>query len=161
MEKRLSRWGVGPKITAPSCACLLAAWAATRQWPGIFRLNWQPRAVEIAGAVLIAAGFVLWLSGAVTVMRAYNRDRLITSGVFSLVRHPVYAGGITLFLPGLALLLGSWLMLLAPLLAYAIFKRLIHVEDGYLERRFGQAYVDYRARVNELIPIPRFGRGKE
>jgi N-acyl-D-aspartate/D-glutamate deacylase len=31
-------------------------------------------------------------------------------------------------------------------------------EDEYLERRFGQAYLDYRARVNEVIPLPRFWR---
>jgi protein-S-isoprenylcysteine O-methyltransferase Ste14 len=45
------------------------------------------------------------------------------------------------------------------LVAYTIFKLLIHREDEYLERRFGQAYLDYRARVNEVVPLPRFGRG--
>jgi protein-S-isoprenylcysteine O-methyltransferase Ste14 len=134
----------------------LAAWAATSTWPGVFRLRWLPGAVVTAGAVLAAAGLLLWAVGGVTVMRAYNRDQLVTSGAFALVRHPVYAAWITLIFPGLALLLGSWPMLLTPLIAYAIFKRLIHREDQYLERRFGQAYLDYRRRVNEVIPIPRF-----
>jgi protein-S-isoprenylcysteine O-methyltransferase Ste14 len=60
-----------------------------------------------------------------------------------------------LIFPGQALLARSWLMLLAPLIAYAIFKRLIGVEDEYLAKRFGQTYLDYRRRVNELVPIPR------
>jgi protein-S-isoprenylcysteine O-methyltransferase Ste14 len=99
---------------------------------------------------------LLWMVGGVTVMRAYNRDELVTSGAFALVRHPIYAAWITLVFPGLALLIRSWPMLLTPLIAYAIFRRLIHREDEYLEQRFGQAYLDYRGRVNEVIPIPRF-----
>jgi len=31
-------------------------------------------------------------------------------------------------------------------------------EDRYLQQRFGEAYLEYRARVNELIPVPRFWR---
>jgi protein-S-isoprenylcysteine O-methyltransferase Ste14 len=100
----------------------------------------------------------MWLVGAVTVMRAYNRDRLVTSGIFALVRHPIYAAWITLIFPGLALLTRSWPMLLTPWIAYAIFRRLIHREDEYLEQRFGQAYRDYRRRVNEVIAVPRFGQ---
>ena len=102
----------------------------------------------------------MWLVGAVTVMRAYNRDQLVTSGVFALVRHPIYAAWITLIFPGLALLTRSGPMLLTPWIAYAIFRRLIHREDEYLEQRFPQAYRGYRRRVNEVMPIPRFRQGE-
>jgi protein-S-isoprenylcysteine O-methyltransferase Ste14 len=51
-------------------------------------------------------------------------------------------------------------MLLTPWIAYAIFRRLIHRVDEYLEQRFGQAYRDYRRRVNEVIAIPRFWQGE-
>ena len=155
MEKRFSRWGIGPKTFVPSLVYTLAAWAATSAWPGVFLLP-LPEAAGTAGVVLTAAGLLLWLNGVVTVMRAYNRDELVTSGVFALVRHPVYAGWITLIFPGLALLVRSWPMLLTPLIAFGIFRRFIHHEDDYLERRFGQAYLNYRRRVNEVIPIPRF-----
>jgi protein-S-isoprenylcysteine O-methyltransferase Ste14 len=40
-------------------------------------------------------------------------------------------------------------------MACAIFRTLIHREDEYLERRFGKPYMEYRARVNALLPIPR------
>jgi protein-S-isoprenylcysteine O-methyltransferase Ste14 len=155
---RISRWGIGPKTFMPSLAYTLAAWAATSAWPDVFRLHWLPDIVVTAGVVLTAAGVVMWLVGAVTVMRAYNRDRLVTSGIFALVRHPIYAAWITLIFPGLALLTRSWPMLLTPWIAYAIFRRLIHREDEYLEQRFGQAYRDYRRRVNEVIAVPRFGQ---
>jgi protein-S-isoprenylcysteine O-methyltransferase Ste14 len=41
------------------------------------------------------------------------------------------------------------------LVAYAAFKLLISEEDRYLERRFGQAYRNYRLRVREIVPLPR------
>jgi protein-S-isoprenylcysteine O-methyltransferase Ste14 len=115
-----------------------------------------PRAVEMAGAVLMAIGLVLWAAGVVTLTKAYNSDQLVTSGAFALVRHPIYAAWIVLVLPGLALFTGSWPLFLTPVIAYVIFRRLIHVEDEYLQERYGQAYLDYRGRVNEVIPIPRF-----
>jgi protein-S-isoprenylcysteine O-methyltransferase Ste14 len=158
MEKRLSRWGVGPRIMVPSMIYTAAAWRATSVWPDVFRLNALPGAAETAGACLMGLGLLLWGMGVATVMRAYDRDRLVTSGAFALVRHPVYAAWITLIFPGLALYVRSWPMCLTPLLAYAIFKRLIRREDEYLRGRFGQAYLDYRGRVNEVVPLPRFGQ---
>lgn len=156
MEKRMSRWGVGPRTFVPSLIYTFAAWAATSAWPGVFVLRSLPDDAGTVGAVLIAAGVLLWIVGGVTVMRAYNRDELVTSGAFALVRHPIYAAWITLVFPGLALLTRSWPLCLTPLIAYTIFRRLIHREDEYLAQRFGQAYLDYRRRVNEVIPFPRF-----
>jgi protein-S-isoprenylcysteine O-methyltransferase Ste14 len=92
-------------------------------------------------------------------MRAYDHDRLVTSGPYSLVRHPLYSGWIVMIFPGIALLAGSWPLLLTPLVGYTMFKLLIHREDEYLKQRYGRSYLDYRALVNELIPIPRL-RGR-
>jgi protein-S-isoprenylcysteine O-methyltransferase Ste14 len=155
--ERLSRFGAGPRTLAPCMAYTVVIWLASRQWPDIVEVEWVPEGVRIAGLVLIAAGLIIWAAGVVTVMRAYKRDQLVTSGVFALVRHPVYAGWITLIFPGLALYCRAWPMLLTPLLGYVIFRRLIHVEDEYLTERFGQAYIDYCQRVNEIVPLPRLG----
>ena len=160
MEKRLSRWGIGPMTFLPTVAYGFAAMAATYTWPDACLLRWPPYAVfATAGWILLALGVPMWLTAAISVMRAYNRDQLVTAGVFGLVRNPVYSAMIVLNLPGIALLTRSWVVFPMPLVAYTIFKRLIHREDEYLERRFGQAYLDYRARVNEVIPVPRFGKG--
>ena len=157
MEKRLSRWGVGPKMILSAVAYGVLAGAATYAWPDACLLRWPRYAVfATVGGVLLALGVPMWLTGAISVMRAYNRDQLVTSGVFGLVRHPIYSSAIVLNLPGIALLTRSWPLFPMPLVAYAVFKLLIHREDEYLERRFGQAYLDYRARVNEVIPLPRF-----
>ena len=155
MEKRLSRFGVGPKIVASVVACAALAAALSYRFAGacVVPAFHQTAAVTLA-VILILIGLPIWLIGAITVMRAYNRDQLLTSGVFALVRHPMYAAWIVLILPGIALLTASWPFLLIPLVGYAVFKALIHTEDEYLQSRFGQSYSDYRASVNEIIPIP-------
>ncbi len=155
---RLSRFGVGPKIAIPAFVYTVAALVVSYRWPGTFMVRPLSEAVRIVGAVLTTFGVLLWLAAMVPVGQAYNRDQLVTSGVFGLVRHPMYSGWITLAFPGLALLIGSWPMLVTPFLGYVMFKRLIHREDEYLEKRYGQAYRNYRERVNEVVPIPRFGR---
>jgi protein-S-isoprenylcysteine O-methyltransferase Ste14 len=120
-------------------------------------LRWPPYAVfATVGGILLALGMPMLLTAGITLRPAYNRDELVTSGVFAVVRHPIYSAMIVLNLPGIALLTRSWPLFLMPLVAYTVFKLLIHREDEYLERRFGQAYLDYRARVNEVIPLPRF-----
>ena len=156
MHKRLSRWGVGPKIAVSAVAYGLMAWTAAGLWPERCSMDWLPRSVAlVAGTALVTLGLSLWLTAAVSVMRAYNGDRVVVSGVFRLCRHPLYAAWIVLLLPGIAILTRSWPFLLMPLVAYSVFKALISREDEYLEGRFGQAYLDYRARTNEVIPIPR------
>lgn len=159
MEKRLSRWGIGPRmIVSVIVYSALAIWA-TFTWPGVLRMDWLDDRIRFAASgVLLALGMTLWLSGGVTVMRAYNRDELITTGPFALVRHPVYASWIVLNMPGLAILSRCWLLFGGSLVGYAVFKALIGREDEYLRKRFGQVYEDYRARVNEVLPLPRFSR---
>lgn len=154
--KRLSRFGVGPKIILSAAAYAALATAATNAWPEACMVQFVPRGVlRAAGAILVILGIPMWVAAVVSVMRAYNGDQLRTSGVFGLCRHPVYAAWIVLLLPGLTLLSRSWPLMITPLVAYAVFKSLIHVEDEYLEQRFGAAYRSYRLRVREVIPIPK------
>ena len=105
--------------------------------------------------MLVVLGLVMLLIALRACSRAYNQNHLVDSGMFALVRHPIYSAWIVLILPGLGLMSRSWPVMLTPLFAYFVFKRLIHVEDEELERQFGDSYRNYRARVNELLPIPR------
>ena len=156
MENRLSRWGVGPRISAAAVAYAVLALAATYRWPAACLIQFAPRAAFVAIAtVLLAIGIPMLLLAIITVMRAYNRDVLVTSGIFGLVRHPVYSAWIVWIVPGVVLLTQSWPLLFTPVVGYLVFKLLIHREDEYLGRRFGQAYADYHTRVNELFPFPR------
>ena len=76
---------------------------------------------------------------------------MVTTGIFSHVRNPIYQGG-TLLLIGLALFLASdWmLILLVPALILLHFGVVLR-EEHYLGIKFGDAYRRYRTDV------PRYG----
>ena len=157
MENRLSRWGVGPRIVSLTLPYGIMAGIATRIWPNVCRLRIIPGVVLVKpAAVFLAAGLTMLLIAVISMNRAYNSDRLVSSGIFAVVRHPIYSAWIVLIQPGLALLGRCWPLLLMPVVAYITFKLTIHQEDEYLQQRFGQAYLDYRSGVNELFPFPRF-----
>jgi protein-S-isoprenylcysteine O-methyltransferase Ste14 len=159
MEGKMTHFGVGPKIFLPAIAYDVVAGIATHFWPDVFLIR------SISGSILAGAGIVLlifgvpmWAIAVWTIVRAFRRRELVTSGVYGLVRHPIYSAWIVFIFPGIALLCRSWPMLLASLVSYVIFKLLIKREERYLEEKFGQAYLDYRERVNEIIPFPYYWR---
>lgn len=155
MNVRLSRWGIGPYIALASVPYAVVAEAITNRWPQFCQVLLVPYGVFAAmAAVLLIAGISMLVIAARAVTRAYNSDQLVTSGIFALVRNPIYSAWLVFIIPGLALLGRSWPLLLTPVIGYAVFKRLIHREDEYLRQRFGKTYLDYRAQVSELIPIP-------
>jgi protein-S-isoprenylcysteine O-methyltransferase Ste14 len=153
----MTHFGVGPKIFLPGIAYDVVAGLATHIWPDVFLIRTISYSIlASAGIVLLLLGVPMWAIAVWTIVRAFKRGELVTSGVYGLVRHPIYSAWIVFIFPGIALLCRSWPMLLASLMAYIIFKMLIRREGRYLEEKFGQAYLDYRSRVNEIIPIPRF-----
>ena len=124
-----------------------------------WNLSHMPEALKYAGAVLIPIGFfIVWLtfrenSFAAPVIKIQEErgQRVISTGPYRIVRHPMYAGGI-LYMIGIPLLLGSWLgLLVLPLILGALSVR-IFLEEDFLRKGL-PGYGDYAARVRyRLIP---------
>lgn len=102
------------------------------------RFGWShvPPSAQLAGAVLIAlAMFACWLTFRANTFAApqlrVQPDRqhhVVTEGPYRLVRHPMCAGALLLFV-GIPLLLGSWWgLLIAPVIAIAIGIRAVGEE---------------------------------
>ena len=79
-------------------------------------------------------------------------QKVISTGPYALVRHPMYAVALML-IPGMALALGSWWALLAfPLAVVGIVWRLLD-EEKLLARELA-GYDAYRSKVRyRLIPF--------
>ena len=112
----------------------------------------------VAGIVIGAAGLALVLLGAFSLGRGLSpfprpneNAQLIESGVFALVRHPIYTG-FTLLGLGWSVL---WMSLAAAAATVALFLLLdakSRREERWLEERFAD-YGRYRARVRKLVPF--------
>ena len=90
--------------------------------------------------------------------RAQRADTLNTTGLYSVVRNPLYVGNI-LTLTGFLLAAKIWWLVVVGL-AVAVFyyERIIMAEEAYLIEKFGSAYEQWAARTPALIPNLRHWR---
>lgn len=100
-------------------------------------------AISLAAVLSLRAKAVFDASGETNV--------LITSGVFSLFRHPVLAGLGLIYL-GFVLLLPSWLLVCGFVLFLLNAGARMDFEEAELARRFGAAYQAYATSVGRLGP---------
>ena len=127
--------------------------------PFDYRYQWSPIPfmVEIVGLAIMNIGLIIMVIA--MVQNAYaskildiNKDqKLIDTGLYSHVRHPLYTGAIIMII-GLPIALGSWLSLIPAIIgAVAIIIRIKFEENMLIEGMDG--YEEYRTRVKyKLIP---------
>lgn len=127
-----------------------------------FRFGWSavPAWVKAVGAaVLLISIWVCYLtmienSFAAPVVKIQDErgQKVITTGPYAYVRHPMYSGAI-LFFAGTALLLGSWWGLASVLFFIALLAIRTFIEEQALRTGL-RGYDDYAARVRyKLIPM--------
>jgi protein-S-isoprenylcysteine O-methyltransferase Ste14 len=76
---------------------------------------------------------------------------LVTNGPFRFSRNPMYLGLLVIGV-GAALVAGTWLMWLVPVLLFVLDNFvIIPYEERSMERTFGDAYRAYRSRVRRWI----------
>ena len=110
-----------------------------------------------AGFVLVVAGQLLrfWAAGYIPQYRTevIGAPELITSGPYSYVRNPLYAGNFIMGF-GWALMAGfGWLTAFcaAFFLLYCVV--IIPAEEKFLEGKFGEKYTAYKEKTGALIPL--------
>ena len=105
--------------------------------------------IHLVSNGLMIAGFFIMGAGWKQVHGAGGE--LVTTGLYSRVRHPQYSG---LFLVTIGLLV-QWptiiTALMWPVLAFAYY-RLARKEEADMEKEFGEAYRMYREKVPMFIP---------
>lgn len=157
----MTRCGIGPRFSIITVICGIATGWVTVQYPTAFTIRVMPPWVFVVlGSVLVVLGVIVYIAALHTFNHGYRNKQLVTHGLYAIVRHPIYFAWILLICPGVVLFFRSWLMCLLPLVAYISFKAEIHHEDRDLEKRFGQAYHEYRARTHELFPGLSLGSGR-
>ncbi len=93
--------------------------------------------------------------------RGQRADSLNTSGMYSIVRHPLYLGNFIVLL-GLGLATQVWWLPIIAMLAAALhYERIIMAEEHYLQDQFGDAYAAWAARTPALLPNLRLWRSPE
>jgi protein-S-isoprenylcysteine O-methyltransferase Ste14 len=113
----------------------------------------------LIGVALIVIGEIIRIIGvaaAGTVTRRRSRDvqRLVTYGVFSWMRNPLYVGN---FLAWMGFAVGSgvhWFIPIAILFFAVEYTLIVRYEEGVLESIFGAEYLAYKQRTPRWMPRP-------
>lgn len=115
--------------------------------------------VTYAGIVLFAAGITLRYWGILELGKQFTRDvqvraedRIVSSGPFRILRHPLYTGlllivlGFSLYMNSIAGFLIVWVVFLPFLL------RRIRLEEEMLKQGFGKEYESWMKTRYRLLP---------
>ena len=78
-------------------------------------------------------------------------DRLNTTGLYSIVRHPLYLGNFLMWI-GLAMLTGNlWFIIVFCLLYWIYYERIMFAEEQFLRRKFGDRFLEWSKNVPAFI----------
>lgn len=111
----------------------------------------------IIGIVFAALGILLWYSAAIRskLDDSIAENKLVTTGVYELVRNPIYSA--FMFLCTGALFISGNVFFYPLFFFYWIFMTLlmINTEEKWLEATYGKQYTEYKKKVNRCIPWKR------
>lgn len=102
------------------------------------------------GVALAAVGLIAWVIARLQLGRSFSiqakATELVTQGIYSKIRNPVYVSGTVLF-AGIILWIGRpiWLLILLILIPMQVIRA--RREARVLEAKFGDAYRAYRAKT--------------
>lgn len=128
------------QVLAATCAVSWACWYSRD-------LPWMP--IHLAGLVLLILGYVFWLIARFQLGRSFavqaKAKELVTHGLYSKIRNPIYVFGSILIAGFLLLIKPIFLLLLIGLVPLQMIRA--RKEGAVLEEKFGDAYREYRSKT--------------
>lgn len=158
-----------PVATASMLGFLVAVYFLIHEHIGVVRLSTDQFATAvailggmlvtaIAGAILVVVGCVVNVLGRIALggnwanqVTVYEDQTLVSDGVFDLVRHPLYASLIWMFI-GASLVYQNAAALAATLLIFVPAMRYRASQEEFLLAKQFPEYAAYQTRVGRLFP---------
>lgn len=113
--------------------------------------NWFGLAPIVAGLAIAAWHARLFRSIGTNINTFGEPGKLTTQGLFRHSRNPMYLG-MLLTLSGIALVLGSLVAVLGPIIFFALAHYwYIPLEEQAMHQKFSDSYADYRSRVRRWL----------
>ena len=106
------------------------------------------------GAIFIVVGVAVWIYAVIIqkISEEIKNGKLITKGIYSFVRNPIYTAFIFVF-TGILIMGSNLFLLILPILFWLNLTVILKLtEEKWLLEKFGDEYVDYCKVVNRIIP---------
>jgi protein-S-isoprenylcysteine O-methyltransferase Ste14 len=108
-------------------------------------------ALAVCGLILISTGTSRFVAAGTNIPPNLPTTALVVDGIYGRTRNPLYLGTTLIYL-GLSVAAGSlWAIVLVVPLLWVINVGVIAREERYPERKFGDAYRAYKARVRRWV----------
>lgn len=154
-RKHLSVFGVGPLYGA--IVIIVTIIAILLKCKGLLQIGNVPILkipFMIIGSVLIVYAIVLyfWALLQAQIFRNIESNQLVTNGVYSKVRNPIYSA-IMIACTGVILFADNLLLLVLPFIFWIFMTLLMKAtEEKWLLDMYGEKYAEYCKNVNRCIP---------
>jgi protein-S-isoprenylcysteine O-methyltransferase Ste14 len=110
------------------------------------------------GVFLLVLGLGIVIDGRLTLGKYFSTEvrflpgqKLVTTGLYRYIRHPLYLGQILLY-TSIPLILSSLYGFVIGLILIPLFLHRIGVEETAMKNMFGENYVAYSKQTKKLIP---------
>ena len=110
--------------------------------------------LAILGILVILLGLIIYiLAIKIKITKAIKENRLLTTGIYSIVRNPIYSAWL-LLCTGALLCSGSLLLALLLFLIFWAYLTILmkHTEEKWLTKLYGAPYTEYCKKVNRCLP---------
>jgi protein-S-isoprenylcysteine O-methyltransferase Ste14 len=127
------------------------------------RIEYKP----LTEIIFIAVGMLGLLIRALTVGRTPEKtsgrnikkqvaSQINTSGLYSMVRHPLYVGNFLMWLGPVLFLRSLWFTLGFCLFYWLYYERIMFAEEQFLRKKFGEQYDLWSEKVRSFLPSFRY-----
>ncbi|MBP3791632.1 MAG: isoprenylcysteine carboxylmethyltransferase family protein [Methanobrevibacter sp.] len=156
MEKdtHLPLYGVGPFLVAPVIitaiiGLILTFYGFIPKYE-IISLNWL---LTILGILIVIYGIFFWISAVKSdIDDNIKENKLMTTGIYGLVRHPIYAAFLHISI-GLILISNNVHLFFLPIIYWIFLSMMLkRTEEKWLVDLYGEDYINYSKEVNRFFP---------
>lgn len=140
--------GSGRKIGLFTLPFLVAGVILNLIWPAFFKVGGPSLALTWASVVVLIPGIIVWIWSVKLILIKIPRKELITSGPYSLVKHPLYTGVALLVIPWVGILCNTWLGIFIGTIVYIGSRIYSPEEEKILSKIFGESWENYCQTVS-------------
>jgi protein-S-isoprenylcysteine O-methyltransferase Ste14 len=84
--------------------------------------------------------------------KAQVADSINTTGIYSLIRHPLYVGNFFSWLGFAMLTANVWFIIAFILLYWLYYERIMFAEEQFLRKKYGEPYLSWSSKTPAILP---------
>ena len=107
--------------------------------------------IVVVGVALLAWAMSTFLRARTAIYPTQPARQIVGNGPYRFSRNPMYLG-LALMMTGIGLVANNiWILMLVPVILFAVTKLVIRREEAYLSQAFGESYVRYQGHVRRWL----------